>query len=132
MFTTLSRPSRLKGILEQVPHDILPDDKREMIEKIGVTDNSISFPAGPAGSITLEVSRLEEPELIEYCGVGSPMPIFLRLHITPVSATACEGEVEIGLDIPMMMKPMVSGMLQPAVKQFGDMLAEIPFGSVEA
>lgn len=130
VFTTLSNPENLKNLLENVPMDRVPEDKREMIEQIEVTTDSISFPAGPVGHLTLRISRLERPTLIELEGVGAPIKMALSLHIRPVDETSSEGRVEINIDIPMMLKPMISGPLQQLVDQFGVILGTIPFDSV--
>ncbi len=128
VFDALSNPENLKTLLADAPLDSIPEDKREMLDQIEVTSDSISFPAGPVGSLTLKIDRLERPTLIELAGIGAPVKMTLSLHLKPLSDTNCEGRVEIDIDIPMMLRPMISGPLQQLVDQFALALGSIPFG----
>lgn len=128
VFDTLSNPENLRGLLDSIPTESIPEDKREMLGQIEVTSDSISFPAGPVGKLTLRVSRLERPELIVLDGAGAPVKLALSLHLHPMKDDSCMGRVEIDIDIPMMLKPMVSGPLQQLVDQFATALGSISFG----
>ncbi|MBD5226792.1 MAG: SRPBCC family protein [Bacteroidales bacterium] len=129
VFDALSNPENLKQLLANAPLDQIPEDKRELLDQIEVTSNSISFPAGPIGSLTLTIDRLERPTLIELVGSGAPVKLSLSLHLRPLTDMTCEGRVEIDIDIPMMLRPMVSGPLQQLVDQFAQALGSIPFNS---
>ncbi len=131
VFDTLSKPGNLRNLLDRIPADQVPEDKREMLDQIEITEDSISFPAGPAGNLTLKVSKLERPTLIEMEGAGAPVRLALLLKIKPVGETTSEGRVEIEIDIPMMLRPMVSGPLQQLVDQFAQVLSSVPFGTAE-
>ena len=131
VFDTLSKPGNLRNLLGRVPVEDIPADKREMLEQIEITDDSISFPAGPAGNLTLKVSKIERPTLIEMEGAGAPVRLALILRIRPTGAETSEGRVEIEIDVPMMFRPMISGPLQQLVDQFAQVLSSVPFGSAE-
>ena len=51
----------------------------------------------------------------------------LSMNIIPVNDGACEFFVQIDIQIPMMLKPMVNGPLQSMVDQFANMIRQIPF-----
>lgn len=129
VFDTLSNPENLKHLLDAVPLDQVPEDKREMLDGIEVTSDTISFPAGPVGKLTLRVSHLERPRLITLEGEGAPVQLDLSLKLTPVSDSTCEGIVSVDINIPMMLRPMISGPLQQLVDEFAAVLGNIPFSA---
>ncbi len=127
VFDTLSHPENLRDLLTAIPEDQIPEDKRDLLDKIEVTADSISFPADPIGRLTLRIARVERPRLIVLDGEGAPVKLSLSLSLKPLTDETCEGEVSIDLDIPMMLRPMVSGPLQQLVDQFANALGSVPF-----
>jgi len=130
VYNKLSDLEGLKSLLANIPADsvdALPDDKRRAIEGIEVTSDSISIPGGPVGNLMLRVTRREEPTLIKLEGEGTPVPMSLAIHITPVSDSECRAQVVIDLEIPAMLKPMVSGPINKMTSQFAQMIKVIPF-----
>jgi hypothetical protein len=122
VFGKLSNLEGLGGILKNVPADKVPADQLAMLEQVRVTPDTISFPAGPAGEVTLKVAETDAPNLIRMEGFGTPVPMSLTLHITPLTPETCE----IDIQIPAMLKPMVNGPLQKMADQFAQMLRQVP------
>lgn len=118
----------LGRLLANLPADKVPEDKRAMLEGLKVTADSISIPAGPVGAITLVKSRSERPEFIEMTGQNSPVPMSLSLRIRPLDGGRSAVTAEIDLNIPPLLKPMVSGPIQKMISQFGDVLGSFDFG----
>ena len=127
VFEKLSNLSNLKPLLEQVPKDQIPEDKREMFDNLKITEDSISIPAGPVGEITLRISDKLPNSLIRLAGEGSPVPMDMQLEIEPLGADQSEVQVAINLEIPAMLKPMVSGPLKKIANQFVNVLGAIKF-----
>lgn len=127
VFSKLSNLENLRGLLEKVPADQIPADKREMFDNITITPDSITVPGGPVGSLTFKVREKVEPTLIRLEGEGSPVPLSLSLRISPVDVESCRAKAEIDIEIPAMLKPMVSGPIQKMADQFGQVLKAIPF-----
>ena len=50
----------------------------------------------------------------------------MSLHIVPLTPETCETYVQIDLQIPAIMKPMVNGPMQKMVDQFGQMMRQMP------
>lgn len=125
-----SRLSNLEGLgelLKNVPLEQVPAEQRAMLEQVKVSPDTISFPGGPVGDITLRVTEKVEPTLISLEGLGTPVPMGLSLNILPLTPDTCETFVKIEVQIPKMLQPMVSGPLQKMADQFGQMLRQIPF-----
>lgn len=127
VFAKLSNLENLRSLLDKVPADKIPEDKRAMFESITITPDSITVPGGPVGALTFRVSEKIEPTLIALSGEGSPVPLGLSMHISPESESSCKAMVDIDIEIPAIMKPMVSGPLQKMADQFGEVLKAIPF-----
>ncbi len=127
VFNKLSNLENLRGLLEKVPVDQVPDDKREMFDSIQITPETISVPAGPVGNLTFRVTERREPSYIRLDAEGSPVAMSLAMDITPVSENACDAQVAIDIKLPPMLAPMVGGHIQKMADQFGQVLKAIPF-----
>ena len=127
VYRKLSNLEALGETLKDVPPEKIEAQQLEQLKEVRVTPDTISFPGGPVGEVVLRKTDCEEPTLIRLEGVGTPVPLSLSLHITPVSEFTCVCQVEASLQIPAMLKPMVQGPLQKMVDQFAQMLRQIPF-----
>ena len=127
VFEKLSDLSNIVNLLENAPVDQIPEEHRDTLQKISFSENSISFPAGPVGDVTLQVKKREPFSLIELEGVGTPVPLSLSLNIEEVSENECRAYVAIDLAIPAMLKPMISSPMQKMTDQFSQVLKAIKF-----
>lgn len=127
VFEKLSNLDNLKALLENVPQESIPEDKRDLFNKIELTPETITIPGGPVGAITLRVSERVAPTLVKLSGEGTPVPLHLALRITPLGADSCEAHVSIDLAVPPMLKPMISGPVQKMCDQFASVLRAVPF-----
>lgn len=127
--TVFEKYSDLEGLgelLKNVPEGYASADQMQMLSKIRVTSDTIVIPGGPVGEITLRVVERQAPTLIRLEGVGTPVPLGMSLHIVPLTLETCETYVQIDLQIPAIMKPMVNGPMQKMVDQFGQMMRQMP------
>lgn len=127
VFEKLSNLDNLKPLLEKVPRDQIPADKREMFDNLHITADTITIPAGPVGSIELRVTDRLPYSLISLKGEGTPVPLGMQLEINDEGPDMCEVQVAVNLEIPAMLKPMVSGPLKKIVDQFSQVLGAVPF-----
>ncbi|MDE6007930.1 MAG: hypothetical protein K2G90_01845 [Muribaculaceae bacterium] len=127
VFAKLSNLENLKTLLDKVPADKIPDDKKAMFDSISITPDSITVPGGPVGALTFRLTKKVEPTLIALSGEGSPVPLSLAMHINPLTDSSCTAQVVIDIEIPAMLKPMISGPIQKMADQFGEVLRAIPF-----
>lgn len=126
VFNKLSNLENLRLLLDKVPADRIPDDKRAIFDNIEITPDSITIPGTPAGPLTLGVTERRDPTLIRLEGQGTPVPMSLSLELTPDGA-ACTGSVRIDLELPMLLKPMVAGPMKKVVDQFATVLGALHF-----
>ena len=129
VYGRLSNLSNLKSLMANIPQEAIPADKKEMFDAVVVSDDSISFPAGPVGEVKLKVVEKVAPRLIRLEGVGTPVPLSLSLSITPLSEVQCEASVSIDIAIPAMLKPMLGGTIQKMADQFGQVLGALKYNA---
>ncbi len=127
VYNKLSDLEGLKSVIANIPDSAVPADKRELLEGIKVTANSISFPAGPVGELTLVVKERVSPTLISLEGVGAPVALGMALEIAPLSESSCEAAVSIDIAIPKMMAPMIGGTIQKMADQFADVIERLNY-----
>ncbi len=127
VYEKLNNLEGLGDLIKNAPIDQIPEDKRGMLDQIKVTPDTISFPAGPMGALTMRKTKCVAPTLIHLEGEGAPVPMSLNLKLTPMGDSMCGAVVEIDIQIPMMLKPMISGPLTKMTKEFANLLRAIPF-----
>ena len=127
VFSRLSNFESLKAMLAQVPSDQIPADKKEMFDNIRLTEDCIELPGGPVGSLKLKVTERTAPSRITLKGEGTPVPLQLQLDIHPVDDASCRAQAKVDIEIPAMLRPMISGPMQKMTEQFASVLRSIPF-----
>ncbi|MCH5232486.1 MAG: hypothetical protein J1E78_02525 [Muribaculaceae bacterium] len=127
VFSKISNLENLRTMLDKVSPDKIPADKRQMFDNIKITADSIEVPGGPMGSLIFRVVEKRPPELIKLNGEGIPIAMSLAMHVKPEGETESKARVDIEIDIPVMLKPMVGGQIQKMANQFGEVLGAIPF-----
>lgn len=127
VFDKLSNLENLQGMLDKVPADRIPEDKRQMFENIRITPDTIEVPGGPMGNLVFRVTERVAPSLIKLKGEGIPIEMALILHLTPISDSSSSAKVDVDINLPAMLKPMVGGQIQKIANQFGEVLGAIPF-----
>lgn len=126
-FAKFDNLSGLGEMIKNAPGDQIPADKREMLAKIDVTDDTITLPGGPVGEVKLRKVRSEAPVLIELKGEGTPVPMSMKMHIVPMGGETCGVSIEIGLEVPKMLAPMLKGPMRKMTDDFAKMLRQVPF-----
>lgn len=127
VYSKLSNMENLRSLLDKIPADRIPADQRKAFEEIEVTEDSITFPAGPVGTMTFRVVEKEQPSFVKLKGEGAPVPLTLALHVNKETDSSSKAFVEIDIEIPALLKPMVGGQIQKMADQFGEMLKSISF-----
>lgn len=127
VFNRLSDFESLKELLGKIPEDQIPADKKEMFDSIKLTNDSIELPGGPVGAIKLRVVEKTAPSRIKLKGEGTPVPLSLQLDLQPIDDSACRAQAKVDLEIPALLRPMISGPMQKMTEQFANVLRSIPF-----
>ncbi len=109
--------------LEKV-RDRIPADK---VQEFSFDKDSVSVNVSPVGEIKLRIINREEPKCVKFETVQSPMPFNLWIQVLPVTETTSKMKVTVDADIPLMLKPMISGPLKDGIEKIADALAMIPY-----
>ena len=109
--------------LEKV-RDRIPVDK---VQEFSFDKDSVSVNVSPVGEIKLRIINREEPKCVKFETVQSPMPFNLWIQVLPVTETTSKMKVTVDADIPLMLKPMISGPLKDGIEKIADALAMIPY-----
>lgn len=127
VYQKLSNLTNIKNLLASIPESAIPADKKEMFDSVEITEDSIIFPAGPVGNITMKITRKEEPTLIHLEGIGTPVALSLELQIGILSSSQCEAATVIDIAIPPMLKPMIGGTMQKMADQFTQVIGALKY-----
>ena len=127
VYDKLSDLSNLQSFLKDIPEDKIPADKLEQFKNLEITSDSITIKGGPTGAVTLEVAERVRPSLIKLRAANIPLSLTLSLKIESLGEFECKTQVVIDADIPMILKPMISGPLQQIADQFASVLSAISF-----
>lgn len=127
VYGKLSNLSNIKNMLASVPESSIPADKRELFDSVEITEDSIIFPAGPVGEITMKITEKLEPTLIHLEGVGTPVALSIELQIGIISDSQCEAVTAIDIAIPPMLKPMIGGTMQKMADQFTQVIGALKY-----
>lgn len=101
----------------QTNFDGLPEEVRVQVSGIKFDVDSVTIPAPQIGEIKFAIVE-RTPEKIVFEGQGVPMPMTTVIDLKPVGNDQCELTTSLDIQIPMMLKPFISGPLQKAVDKF--------------
>ena len=109
----------------------MPADKVEEIRKavsqMEFTTDTVSAPAGPIGTIAVEIVNREPEKCVKFSSTNSPVSFKLWIQVLPVDETNSKMKVTLDADLNFFMKQMLGSHLEKGVNKFADMLAMIPY-----
>jgi len=109
--------------LERV-RDRIPEDK---VQDFAFDSDSVSVSVAPVGQLKMRICEREENKCVKFEAVQSPLPFHVWVQVLPVTAETSKMKVTVQVDIPFMLKGMVSGPLQDGVEKIADALSQIPY-----
>ena len=116
----LSDLTNIERVKDRVPEDKLKD--------LSFDKDSISISVPPVGAVSMRIIEREEPKTIKFESVNSPMPFNCWIQLLPVNETESKMRLTIKVDIPFMLKGMVTKPLQEGIEKIAEALAMIPYG----
>ena len=113
-------------VQEKLPADKI-EEVRKAVQQMEFTADTVSVPAGPIGSVALEIVEREPEKCVKFSSTNSPVIFKLWIQMLPTSDTTSKMKVTIDADLNFFMKQMVGPHLEKGVDKFADMLAMIPY-----
>ena len=116
--------STLEGLLEK-----LPEEQRKNIGQVSFEKAAIVVNNPKVGNVRMEVQECTTESIV--LGAGGMLPMTINVNLKGVEDNAAtEIETAIDINIPVMLRPLVSPHLQQAADQFGLLIARL--ASVDA
>ncbi|MBR6036831.1 MAG: SRPBCC family protein [Bacteroidaceae bacterium] len=113
-------------VQEKMPADKI-EEIRHTVQQMEFTTDTVTAPAGPIGTIAVQIVDREPEKCVKFASTNSPVGFKLWIQVLPISETASKMKVTIDADLNFIMKQMVGPHLQKGVDKFADMLAMIPY-----
>ena len=113
-------------VQEKLPADKI-EEVRKAVQQMEFTADTVSVPAGPIGSVALEIVEREPEKCVKFSSTNSPVSFKLWIQMLPTSDTTSKMKVTIDADLNFFMKQMVGPHLEKGVDKFAEMLAMIPY-----
>lgn len=114
------------NVQAQIPADKM-DEVRNAVNQMEFTADTVSAPAGPIGTIAVQIVDREPEKCVKFASTNSPVGFKLWVQMLPMGDTGCKIKVTIDADLNFFMKQMVGRHLEKGVDKFADMLAMIPY-----
>lgn len=114
------------NVQAQIPADKM-DEVRNAVNQMEFTADTVSAPAGPIGTIAVQIVDREPEKCVKFASTNSPVGFKLWVQMLPTGDTGCKIKVTIDADLNFFMKQMVGRHLEKGVDKFADMLAMIPY-----
>ena len=116
--------STLEGLLEK-----LPEEQRKNIGQVSFEKAAIVVNNPKVGNVRMEVQECTTERIV--LGAGGMLPMTINVNLKGVEDNAAtEIETAIDINIPVMLRPLVSPHLQQAADQFGLLITRL--ASVDA
>jgi hypothetical protein len=114
------------NVQAQMPADRV-EEIRKAVSQMEFTTDTVSAPAGPIGTIAVEIVDREPEKCVKFSSTNSPVSFKLWIQVLPIDETNSKMKVTIDADLNFFMKQMLGSHLEKGVNKFADMLAMIPY-----
>ena len=114
------------AVQEKIPADKI-NEVRSAVQQMEFTTDTVSVPAGPIGTVSLQIVDREPEKCVKFSSTNSPVGFKLWIQMLPTGETSSKMKVTIDTDLNFFMKQMVGPHLEKGVDKFADMLAMIPY-----
>ena len=114
------------NVQAKIPADKV-EEVRNAVNQMEFTADTVSAPAGPIGTIAVQIVDREPEKCVKFTSTNSPVGFKLWVQVLPTSDTTSKIKVTIDADLNFFMKQMVGSHLEKGVDKFADMLAMIPY-----
>ncbi len=118
VYNMLSNLSNIDKVRDKIPEDKVND--------LQFDNDSITI-STQMGSVKLVIADREEPKMIKFETVESPLPFNFWIQVLPVSDTTCKMKLTIRSDVNPFMASMVKKPLQQGVEKIADALQAIKY-----
>lgn len=120
LFSKFDDLTRLQELMDKLPAEV-----REKIGSVSFGKDSISLQTSQVGEIKFVVKERVSPDKIVFGTESSPVPLTLTAFLKPDGDGKTEIAAQTDVQIPAMLKPMVSAPMQKATDQFAALIGQL-------
>lgn len=95
------------------------------LKNIKLSEDRVELEAPMVGTIILERIEAQEPDLIKYNGVKTPVPITLSINLRPEGENQTEVQIQVDAQVPKFLSGMISKKITPGLEKAADALEKL-------
>lgn len=123
IFRVLSDLSKLNLIKDKIPQDKIRD--------FSYDTDSVSFRVDPVGQVRFNVIEREPNKLVKFKSENLPFETFLWIQLVPKANDDTRMKITLRADLNPLIKGMVSKPLKEGMGKIADLIASLPYDSIE-
>ena len=123
IFRVLSDLSKLNLIKDKIPQDKIRD--------FSYDTDSVSFRVDPVGQVRFNVIEREPNKLVKVKSENLPFETFLWIQLVPKANDDTRMKITLRADLNPLIKGMVSKPLKEGMGKIADLIASLPYDSIE-
>ena len=114
------------NVQAKIPADKI-EEVRNAVSQMEFTTDTVSVPAGPVGTISLQIVDREPEKCVKFSSTNSPVGFKLWVQVLPTGEASSKIKVTIDADLNFFMKQMVDKHIKNGIEKMADLLALIPY-----
>ena len=123
IFRVLSDLSKLNLIKDKIPQDKIRD--------FSYDTDSVSFRVDPVGQVRFNVIEREPNKLVKFKSENLPFETFLWIQLVPKANDDTRMKITLRADLNPLIKGMVSKPLKEGMGKIADLIASLPYDTIE-
>lgn len=128
----LDQPGAMDMLLSQMPEDKRDpaqlEKAMEVVRKLIITSDTLTYPDSPVGSVTLAIIERESPKCLKFELQDAPIKANMWVQMLPATDGGTRMKVTVKADLNFMMKAMIGSKMKQAVDGIATALSQLPYG----
>ncbi len=128
MLSDMNNVAKLKDKVDEVAGtDSQAAEMKDKLKDLSFDADSISVNISPVGNVSMHIVEREEPKMVKFESVNSPLSFKFWIQMLPVEPTTSKIRLTIDADVPFFAKGMVEKPLKEGIEKIAEALTVIPY-----
>lgn len=128
MLSDMNNVAKLKDKVDEVAGtDSQAAEMKDKLKDLSFDADSISVNISPVGNVSMHIVDREEPKMVKFESVNSPLSFKFWIQMLPVEPTTSKIRLTIDADVPFFAKGMVEKPLKEGIEKIAEALTVIPY-----
>ena len=114
------------NVQAKIPADKI-EEVRNAVRQMEFTTDTVSVPAGPVGTISLQIVDREPEKCVKFSSTNSPVGFKLWVQMLPTDEASSRMKVTLGAELNFFIRKMIEGRLKQAVEGIAQFLSVLPY-----